>query len=222
MRNYFNYYTEIEQYFVLKRAKNLMVSPMDWCLVELWKEQQIPLHIVLRGIDRSFDSAAASGKRSPTTLYYCHPAVLEAWEEHQRGQVGAGEATEGSAWGPDRQRLVQVLGDLSEALVGRPEPACQRARERLDAMRKDCLSGGELHEARLDRELASIQSALVKELSQAVPMDRQQELEADAKAELAVYGKRLGRQMLRQLQAKYLERKYLEELGLPELSLLGK
>src|SRR5690606_34625703 len=96
MRNYFTYFTEIEEYFVRKRGKNLLISPLDWCLVEVWKDQGIPLHIVLRGIDRSFETASKQQKRPPRTLFYCHPAVMEAFEEYQEAMVGKGEEPERS------------------------------------------------------------------------------------------------------------------------------
>src|SRR6187455_1625755 len=54
--NYFNYFTEIEDAFIRRRAKHLLLSPMDWALIESWKELGVPLHVALRGIEKSFDS----------------------------------------------------------------------------------------------------------------------------------------------------------------------
>ena len=53
---YYNYFTEIEEYFVQKRGKHLLISPLDWSLIESWKQLAIPLHIVFRGIDQAFES----------------------------------------------------------------------------------------------------------------------------------------------------------------------
>ena len=58
--NYFNYYTEIEEYFWKKRGAHLLVSPLDWAIVETWQKAGIPLPVVLRGIDRAFESWARS------------------------------------------------------------------------------------------------------------------------------------------------------------------
>src|SRR6202040_2450775 len=54
--NYFNYFTEIEDAFVRRRGKHLHLSPLDWALIESWKETGIPLHVALRAIEKSFDS----------------------------------------------------------------------------------------------------------------------------------------------------------------------
>src|SRR5258705_10094491 len=88
--NYFNYYTEIEDAFVRRRGKHLFLSPMDWALMEIWKEQGIPLHVVLRGVERSFDSFEAKPrKRSVKSLLYCQEEVEAQYDEWMESQVGA-------------------------------------------------------------------------------------------------------------------------------------
>ena len=54
MLNYFNYFTEIEQFFQSKREVFTLLSTLDWIIVETWKEQGVPLEVVLKGIDRAF------------------------------------------------------------------------------------------------------------------------------------------------------------------------
>ena len=50
--NYFNYFTEIEEHFQRARGTGLfLLSPLDWALIESWKNSGIPLEAVLRGID---------------------------------------------------------------------------------------------------------------------------------------------------------------------------
>ena len=80
--NYFNYFTEIEEYFWRKRGAHILVSPLDWAIVETWQKAGIPLEAVLAGIDRAFESyqrskRGASG-RPVKSLAYCVDAVLEA------------------------------------------------------------------------------------------------------------------------------------------------
>ena len=55
MENYFNYFTEIEEHFQRRRGGPLLVSTIDWGLIEIWKDAGIPLEAVLRGIDEAFD-----------------------------------------------------------------------------------------------------------------------------------------------------------------------
>lgn len=220
MRNYYNYFTEIEEYFVRKRGKNLMIAPLDWCLVELWKEQKIPLHIVLRGIDRSFESAAQRQRKPPATLYYCHPAVMEAWEEHQAAAVGgrSEDTAEGSG---DPGHAAAVLESLIHRLESRTEAPVIRARQRLEAMLEDIRKGVPCSEPQLEEELASVQTALVAELADSIDAGRRRVLEQEVRRELKSYRKRLAPEVATRLQQKYLERRLREELDLPELSLLA-
>ncbi|HEY0785339.1 MAG TPA: hypothetical protein VGD62_05665, partial [Acidobacteriaceae bacterium] len=55
MKNYFNYFTEIEDHFQRRRGSLLMLSTLDWALIETWRDAGIPLEAVLRGIDSAFD-----------------------------------------------------------------------------------------------------------------------------------------------------------------------
>ena len=87
--NYFNYYTEIEDTFVRRRGKHLLLSPLDWALIESWKTMGVPLHVALRGIEKSFDSYEARPRnRSVKSLFYCQEEVeaqFADWLEMQRG-----------------------------------------------------------------------------------------------------------------------------------------
>jgi len=48
VENYFNYFTEIEEHFQRRRGTLLLLSPLDWALMETWKDAGIPLEAVLR------------------------------------------------------------------------------------------------------------------------------------------------------------------------------
>jgi len=92
--NYFNYFTEIEEYFWQKRGAHLLVSPLDWAIVETWQKAGIPLPAVLKGIDRAFENYARSRRatsgRQLKSLAYCVDAVLDAAEEEKETAAGAG------------------------------------------------------------------------------------------------------------------------------------
>jgi hypothetical protein len=92
--NYFNYFTEVEDEFVRRRGKHLLVSPMDWALVESWKDSGIPLTVVIRGISRAFDAFEARPKqfRNINSILYCQQAVEETYAEYQLARVGGDPA----------------------------------------------------------------------------------------------------------------------------------
>src|SRR5271170_931171 len=94
--NYFNYFTEIEEYFWKKRGAHLLVSPLDWAIMETWQKAGVPLEAVLRGIDRAAESYARSRRgagKAMKTLAYCTDAVLEAAEEMNEAAAGAAPQT---------------------------------------------------------------------------------------------------------------------------------
>ena len=95
--NYFNYFTEVEDTFVRRRARHLLLSSIDWALIESWKEMGIPLHVVLRGIEKAFDSwESKPRKRSVKTLLYCQEEVEAQYAEWLESRVGATAEAAGS------------------------------------------------------------------------------------------------------------------------------
>ena len=90
--NYFNYFTEIEEYFWKKRGAHLLVSPLDWAIVETWQKAGVPLDAALKGIDAAFESYQRSkrGAGKPLkSLAYCTDAVMEAAQEQLEGAAGS-------------------------------------------------------------------------------------------------------------------------------------
>src|SRR5260370_26442974 len=79
--NYFNYFTEIEEYFWKKRGAHLLVSPLDWAIMEAWQKAGVPLAAVLKGIDGAFESYKRSrrgGGKPWKSLAYCTDACIGA------------------------------------------------------------------------------------------------------------------------------------------------
>ena len=77
--NYFNYFTEIEEHFQRARGTSLfLLSPLDWALLESWKNSGVPLEAVLRGIDAAFEKWRARKVKTQmvNSLAFCAQAVL--------------------------------------------------------------------------------------------------------------------------------------------------
>ena len=91
MENYFNYFTEIEDHFLRRRGGGLLLSTLDWALIETWKDAGIPLEAVLRGIDAAFDryDQRPSKTKKVNSLAYCSQEVLAAAEDMKEAAVGA-------------------------------------------------------------------------------------------------------------------------------------
>lgn len=90
--NYFNYFSEIEELFVRRRGRNLLLSPLDWALIETWQERAVPLHIILSGIEKVFDSVDQQPlprRRTVKSLLYCKEEIEAQFAEWQERQVGS-------------------------------------------------------------------------------------------------------------------------------------
>lgn len=96
--NYFNYFTEIEETFIRRRAKNLLLSPLDWALMEVWHEGGIPLHLVIRAIEQVFDNFDKNpGPRSIKGLMFCREEVEAQYDEWLKAQAGKPDETSTTA-----------------------------------------------------------------------------------------------------------------------------
>ncbi len=97
--NYYNYFSEIEELFIRRRGRNLLLSPLDWALIESWQERAVPLHIILRGIEKIFDAAdqQPNKKRPIKSLLYCKEEIEAQYAEWLESQVGSGGRTQPSA-----------------------------------------------------------------------------------------------------------------------------
>src|SRR5579862_3512715 len=103
MHNYFNYFTEIEERFQQRRGSLLMLSTLDWALIETWREAGVPLEAVLRGIDDAFDKYDAKALRGAgrvkkvNGLAWCSQSVMEAVEQAREASIGTAPASGGGA-----------------------------------------------------------------------------------------------------------------------------
>jgi len=223
--NYFNYFSEVEEHFVRKRARNLLISPLDWCLIELWKENGIPLHIVLRGIDRSFESAQKRGKSSPRTLFYCHPAVIEAFEEYQESMLGESSTSVGAAGeeedpGLSRESVIRFVGGLRDELESREGEAFRRAVSRISALATELSGRVELDLREIDSELLEISSMLTSALREDLDEKTWKSILAACRKEVRIYKKHLTPTMFERLKQKQIERSLRDHFHLPDFSLL--
>jgi hypothetical protein len=234
--NYYNYFTEIEEHFVMRRGKNLTVSPLDWRLIAEWQTAGVPLNVALRGIDTAMDSYFSRPRRSSeklSTLVYCHDAVMEEFERFKEAHVGASQVSEdGSAAsgdskraeGPDPSALLAFLQERMaeiESLSAKHSFAegISRALERLGGIAAEAARQNSLDFESVERDLALADQLLVAELRQAAPEEQLAEWEREAKAELKVYRKKLPKDTYAKILDNYLAGKVRRFFNVGEMSL---
>src|SRR5437660_12104695 len=119
MENYFNYFTEIEEHYLRRRGTHLLLSTLDWALIETWKSAGVPLEAVLRGVDDAFDKydQRPSKSKKVNSLAYCSQAVLTAAEDMKEAAVGTGgDAAREKTAGFDAAEIVTFLRGNAERL----------------------------------------------------------------------------------------------------------
>ncbi|HEX6732254.1 MAG TPA: hypothetical protein VF074_19710 [Pyrinomonadaceae bacterium] len=234
--NYFNYFTEIEDAFVRRRGKHLFLSPMDWALMESWKQQGIPLHIVLRAVERAFDSfEARPRKRSVKSLLYCQEEVEAQFAEWLESRVGSGEAAVADTPVEDSrthfsppaiQRHLQEARSTLERLAqmrtqnGDAEFAetLTRATQRLGELENDLSAGGVLDARRLEDSLTAVERMLNDALL-SNPHAKVEAVTKEIKGELKPYRAQMEAPVYEQTLNNLLLKRLREQFGVPRLSL---
>ena len=231
MLNYFNYFTEIEERFQQRRGSLLLLSTLDWALIETWREAGIPLDAVLRGIDASFDKYEARQKkgrmRRINGLAWCAQAVMEAAEELREAAAGtANPASQVRESGFEQERVAAHLEAAAVALdaAETAHEACTATATRLRELASEVRS--EAHDSAaapnleaLERTLTVLEEKLFAALTAAAPEDLLVGLKEHAARELAPYRARMGVVQLRQVERQFVQKQLLVHYSLPRLSL---
>jgi len=238
VENYFNYFTEIEERFQQRRGGGLLLSTLDWALIETWKDAGIPLEAVLRGIDASFDryEARPSKTRKVNSLAYCAQEVLAAAEDMKEAAVGAapieGE-TGASKHGFESNQIAAFLRQNAAALdaVKLPEnttvsaaPILAETAASLRKLAEELESTSAASKAQrrledLERRLTVMEEKMLAVLLASTPDDRLVEVRTEADRDLAPYRRKMPGAQIDQLHKQYVHKRLLEQHGLPRLSL---
>ncbi len=232
MRNYFNYFTEIEERFQQRRGSLLMLSTLDWALIETWREAGIPLEAVLRGIDNAFDkyderARKAQGRmRKVNGLAWCAQSVMEAVEQAMEAAVGAApsqDATQAES-GFENERVAKYLEDNAQSLEAASIPSPADAAIAETASRLRALASGVRLDAaasleELDRTLTVLEEKVFAALLTAADEIELTALREQAARELAPYRGKMQAVQIKQVQQQFLQKKLLEARSLPRLSL---
>ena len=230
--NYFNYFTEIEDAFVRRRGKHLFLSPMDWALMETWKQQGIPLHIVLRGVEKSFDSyEARPRKRSIKTLLYCQEEVEAQYAEWVEAQVGSSNASAEpesdktpfsfAAISEHLQRSRNALAELAQSRKQKDDlsEALTRAIALLADIEKDFASGATLDTRKLEDSLTGLERMLNDSMLSVAGSSTLDEFKNGVKDQLKPYRSQMDAAAYKQTFDNLLLKRLREEFAVPRLSL---
>ena len=233
--NYYNYFTEIEEYFWKKRGAHLLVSPLDWAIMETWQKAGIPLEAALAGIDRAFESYQRSrrgGMGKPLkSLAYCTDAVLDAAEEQKEAAAGSGPKTARAAAKEifSREEIktyfernkAKLLAVAEKHAVAQPELSTQlrEIATSLESSSNLVDTPGALDLEDLERRLTILDEKQRAIMARYMSDERMLQIRREMDGQLAAYRGKMKAEQLALVERQYIQKRMLEEFGLPRLSL---
>jgi hypothetical protein len=231
--NYFNYFTEIEEHFWKRRGAHLLVSPLDWAIMETWQKAGVTLEAALKGIDRAFESYGRSrrGAGKPLkSLAYCTDAVLEAAEEQKEAAAGAQPGAKREtkeALPPDELRgyLRRNAEMLAKCAERRAKAECslatllRSAAEALGSAEVLLDAPGVVDVEDLERRMTILDEKIHAALLSSASEDLMLKIRREVDSQLAAYRRKMKAEQLALVEKQYLQKRLLDEYGLPRLSL---
>jgi hypothetical protein len=223
---HFTYFSEIEEHFQRRRGSILICSPLDWALMEVWKEAGIPLEAVLRGIDAAFDKydRRARKTRKVNSLAYCQQEVLSAVEDLKEAALGSTRDPNATSI-PNAEvaayferNALQLAGceHTVSALLALTKEQAATLRE-LAAQVRESEAPADLEE--LERRMTIMEEKLLAALWSHASDDELMEARTQAERELAPYRGKMSGPQIDQLLRQYGNKQLLERYNLPRLSL---
>lgn len=217
--NYFNYFTEIEEHFQRARGTSLfLLSPLDWALIESWKNSGVPLEAVIRGIDESFEKwrSRKVKSRKVNSLAYCAQAVMQTAQ-----QLSGAGATKVRQMG----EAPFQANEIREYLTRAASALSALARDEYQSVAASLGSLGEAVEEHmrdledLERRLTALEEKMVAIAKSATPDDVLLEIRRQLDSELSPYRGKMTADQIIMLERRYLDTRLLEREQLPRLSL---
>jgi hypothetical protein len=198
--NYFNYFTEIERFYQSKRESFTLLSTLDWVLIENWKEQGLPLDIVLKGIDLAFSRRR---KRRINSLAYCIKAVERVRDEQKELSV---EAPKLPDFGKDE--VSAYIANLADEIAPMDEGIAASVR---------AVDVTNLRIA--EQSLSALEEKLIAKLKVLADDRTMIELKQEVDIELNPFRSTMTTAQLAMVELQMWRRKLLERYNLPRLSL---
>jgi hypothetical protein len=230
VENYFNYFTEIEEQFQRRRGGSLLLSTLDWALIETWKDAGIPLEAVLRGIDGAFERyEKRPSMRKVNSLAYCAQEVLSAAEEMKEAVVGVPSGEKKRPAGFQTGEIIVFLRRNADQILAAKLP--QRSGVSVVALARETAAtlrrlASEMESAStaprledLERRLTVLEEKLFAALLAGTPDEEIVAVRGEADRELAPYRRKMPAAQIDQLQKQFIHKRLLEKYGLPRLSL---
>ena len=214
---------------------------MDWALIESWKEMKVPLHVALRGIEKSFDSwETKPRRRTVKSLLYCQEEVEAQYAEWLDAHVGTAadnESDESASREREdaglpfprttiREHLDRCRSCLSAEVEKRNNSsadnlaeALARAASQLTELQDDFAASALPNAQKLEQSLTGVERMLTDALLSASSSDRLDALTQEVEKQLKPYRKKMEPMVYEQTKNNLLLKRLRECFNVPRLSL---
>jgi len=215
-----------------------MLSPMDWALIEGWKERGVPLHVAVRAIEHAFDShQSKKHKRTVKTLLYCQEEVEAQYAEWLESRVGSHEESETDTQETEEStspfprdavlaHLGRSLGYLNQIFEERRQTngdelreALLRATALLSEVKDDYASAAQPDARRLEDSLTGIERMLDDAIRATVSEGELESAQAEIDSQVKPYKRHMDQAAFEQTHDNLLRKRLREHFGVPRLSL---
>jgi hypothetical protein len=213
--NYFNYFTEVEEHFQKARGTSLfLLSPMDWALLESWKNSGVPLEAVLRGIDAAFEKWRTRKIKTQmvNSLAFCTQAILK--EAETAAAAVAGRPPEEPPIPEEAVRRHLERGLAALRATSGWEEAAQSVEAVLAAMGEHFQNLQDL-----DLRLTAIEDRIAAQARTRLTDEDLLSMRRELESQLRPYRGKMPVEQLARLEKTFLDRRVFEHFGLPRLSL---
>lgn len=227
MENYFNYFTEIEERYQKRRGAGLLLSTLDWALIETWKDAGIPLEAVLAGIDVTFDKydRRPAKTRKVNSLAYCSQEVLAAAEDMKEAAVGTESQRSDVAAGLSADEIAAFfLSNAAKLQQAQVPDAAKKVASEAAATLADLAATlrnapGPPRWEELERHLTVLEEKLLAALTMSASEADLVGLNAEADREIGPYRSKMPSFQIEQLKKQFVHKRLLEKATMPRLSL---
>ena len=202
--------------------------------METWKQQGIPLHIVLRGVEKSFDSfEARPRKRTVKTLLYCQEEIEAQYAEWVEARVGSASNSDNNE--PDSDKTPFSFAAISEHLQHSRNSLAALARSRnkeddlsealtraaalLVEIENDFTNSATLDTRKLEDSLTGLERMLNDAMLAVVSVAALDELNKEVKDRLRPYRAQMEAAAYKQTFDNLLLKRLREQFAVPRLSL---
>lgn len=216
MENYFNYFTEIEEHFQRARGTGAFrLSPLDWAMIEVWKDSGISLEAVLRGIDVSFEKwhGRKRGPRQVNGLAYCTQEILAAAQQKAPEKDPRHAADADQPFAP--AELARHFASCAAKVKARfPEIA-----KSLEDLGQAAAAGMPMDLEDVERRLTVLEEKVFAGLMSAASEEQMLAVRREMDAQLAAHRRKMPAEHIAMVERQFIHKKLLDLAGLPRLSL---